>query len=400
MRTKQTLECYPEITRVKLEEAYKKAVELVISNVDEFLYRFPDSNSKNNFYPRTENIEWTTGFWTGEIWLAYEATKNEKLKMTGNIQVDSFMERIKMKIDVNHHDMGFLYYPSCVKAYQLTGNERAKEAALKAADNLMMRFQEKGQFFQAWGDINDENKYSLIIDSLLNMPLLFWAFEVTGEQMYADKAKTHIKTVINHVIREDFSTYHTYFFNPVDGKPLKGVTHQGNRDGSSWARGQAWGIYGVATAYGYLKNKEYLDIFKELTAYFIENLPKDLIPYWDFDFYDGSDEPRDSSASAIAICGMLEMAQHLSASESAYYISSAKKLLNALIEKCAVKSQKESNGLLLHGTYARGTKTNSCSDRGVDECNTWGDYYYLEALTKCVKSMNFYSHSANGFPIL
>jgi len=389
MQTKQSLKSYPEITREALEQAYKKAVELVADNIDEFTHDFPDSNSKGNFYTQTENVEWTTGFWTGEIWLAYEATRNENFKKAGNIQVDSFLERINSKIDINHHDMGFLFLPSCVAAYKLTGNEKGKEAALKAADNLMLRFQEKGQFFQAWGDIGAANEYSLIIDSLLNMPLLFWASEVTGREEYADKAKVHIKTVINHVIREDFSTYHTYFFDPANGRPIKGATHQGNRDGSSWARGQAWGIYGMAIAYGNLKNTEYLEIFKKLTDYFLKNLPSDLIPYWDFDFNDGSDEPRDSSASAISICGMLEMSKYLPASESAYYLSNAKKLLKALVDKCAVKSGKESNGLLLHGTYARGTRSNSCTDRGVDECNTWGDYYYLEALSRCVKDLKY-----------
>lgn len=390
MQSKQTLEAYPEIKPEVLEQAYSKAVELVTNNIEEFTDYFPDSNSKDNFYPQTKNVEWTTGFWTGEVWLAYEATKDEKLKIAGNIQVDSFLERINKKIDVNHHDMGFLYSPSCVAAYKLTGNEKGKEAALKAADNLMLRFQEKGQFFQAWGDVGAKDKYSLIIDSLLNMPLLFWASKVIGNEEYADKAETHIKTVMDHVIRKDFSTYHTYFFDPCNGKPLKGVTHQGNRDGSSWARGQAWGIYGTAIAYGRLKNPEYLEKFERLTDYFFENLPSDLIPYWDFDFNDGSDEPRDSSAAAIVICGMLEMSEHLPKSKSDYYISVAKKLLKALLDKCAVKSGKESGGLLLHGTYARGSETNSCTDRGVDECNTWGDYYFLEALTRCTKDWDSY----------
>ena len=108
--------------------------------------------------------------------------------------------------------------------------ENAKKAALMAADNLMERFQEKGRFFQAWGELGAKDNYRLIIDCLLNMPLLFWASEVTGDPKYREKATAHILTAMNCVIRPDHSTYHTYFFDPETGEPVKGVTHQGNRD--------------------------------------------------------------------------------------------------------------------------------------------------------------------------
>lgn len=149
--------------------------------------------------------------------------------------------------------MGFLYCPSCVAAYKLTGSETGKEAAIMAADNLMARFQEKGQFFQAWGRLGNKNNYRLIIDCLLNMPLLFWAGELTGDKEYEKKAEAHIKTSMKNIIRDDNSTYHTFFFDVKTGVPEKGVTHQGNRDGSAWARGQAWGIYGSAFAYKFLR---------------------------------------------------------------------------------------------------------------------------------------------------
>ena len=125
-----------------------------------------------------------------------------------------------------------------------------------------------------------------------------------------------------------------------------------------------------------------MDIFRKVTDYFLEHLPSDLIPYWDFDFDDNSPEPRDSSSGAIAACGMLEMARHMEAREAAYYTDMAGRLVKALASQCAVKSPDESNGLLLHGTYARASAGNPCADRGVDECNTWGDYFYMEALTR------------------
>lgn len=382
MQNKETLKEYKRISDSQVREALDLACRLVEENLPEFTEYFPDSNSRENFYPQTENVEWTTGFWTGEIWLAYEKTKKEALRKAGERQVESFLERIEKKVDVGHHDMGFLYSPSCVAAWKLTGNETAKKAALLAADNLMGRFQEKGQFFQAWGELGAADNYRLIIDCLLNMPLLFWASQATGDPRYEEKARAHITTAMKYVIRPDHSTYHTYFFDPATGEPVRGVTHQGNRDGSAWARGQAWGIYGSAMAYRYERNEEYIDVFEKVTDYFLAHLPKDLVPYWDFDFDDGSSEPRDSSSAAIAACGMLEMAKYLPEEKAAYYEDMAKRLMEALWERCAVKSRKESNGLLLHGTYARGSEGNTCTDRGVDECNTWGDYYYMEALVR------------------
>ena len=390
MITMEELQGYPVADDKEIRDAHNKAISLIEHNVDEFFDCFPVANSENNFYRQTENTDWTEGFWTGELWLAYESNKDDKLKEAALCQVDNFLYRIEHHINTDHHDMGFLYSPSCVAAYKLTGSEVGKRAALLAADNLMKRFHEKGQFFQAWGKIGDKDNYRLIIDCLMNMPLLFWASKVTGDKKYAEKAQAHIKTAMENIVRDDNSTYHTYFFDMETGKPTKGVTCQGNRDGSAWARGQAWGIYGSAVAYSKTGNKEYLDIFKRVTKYFMEHLPKDLVPYWDFDFDTGSDEPRDSSSGVIAVCGMLEMAKYLDKDEAEYYTQTAKRLLKAIIDNCAVKDSKESNGLLLHGTYAKKTPYNTCNNGGVDECNTWGDYFYMEALTRLTSDWNPY----------
>ena len=374
----------------KYQEAFNNAKEVVSHYLPEFTTAFPYSHSENNFYEKSENVEWTTGFWTGILWLCYEESNEEQFKVAATLQVDSFLNRIEQKIDTNHHDMGFLYSPSCVASYKLTGNEKGKKAALLAADNLISRFQEKGQFIQAWGNLGDEDNYRLIIDCLLNLPLLFWASEETGDNKYKDIALRHIKTAMSVIIREDDSTYHTYYFDKTTGESTHGVTRQGYRDGSAWSRGQAWGIYGSAIAYHYTKNEKYFDLFERMTNFFLTHLPSDLLPYWDFDFSTGSLEPRDSSASAIAICGMLEMSKYLPKREAQYYTTKAKELLNVLIDTCAVKDKTISNGLLLHGTYARKSPYNPCNNRGVDECNTWGDYYYLEALMRLSKDWDSY----------
>lgn len=390
MITRNEFENYPLISDEEVNAAIDRAAELTEKNTEQFFDVFPAANSENNFYKEFDNIDWTEGFWTGEVWLAYERSGSERCKAAALAQVESFLNRIENKINVDHHDMGFLYSPSCVAAYRLTGSENGKKAALLAADNLLTRFREKGQFFQAWGRMDDKNNCRLIIDCLMNMPLLFWASEVTGDRKYKDKAEAHIQTAMKYIVRDDNSTYHTYFFDPETGEAQRGVTCQGNRDGSAWARGQAWGIYGSAVAYSKLKNEEYISIFKRVADYFIEHLPKNLIPYWDFDFDDGSCEPRDSSAGAAAVCGMLEMSKYLPDDDANYYTAAAKRILKALADNCAVKDVSESNGLLLHGTYAKKTPTNTCHNGGVDECNIWGDYFYFEALTRLTKDWNLY----------
>lgn len=390
MQTIEELLTYPEITEAEVKALLDQASGIVLENLGEFTEKFQPSNSEHNFYKPVENTTWTTGFWTGEIWLAYEHTKDERFRKAAEVQVESFLQRIIDKVDVDHHDMGFLYSPSCVAAYKLTGSETGKKAAIMAADQLMGRWQEKGQFFQAWGKVGADDNYRLIIDCLLNMPLLFWASEATGDPKYREKAERHIQTAMHYVIRPDHSTYHTYFFDARTGQPIKGVTHQGYRDGSAWGRGQSWGIYGAALSYSRIQDPVYIDIFEKVTDFFITHLPKDLVPYWDFDFTDGSDEPRDSSCAAIAACGMLEMAKYLPKDKAAFYYGMAKRMIKVLADQCAVKSREESNGILLHGTYCKSSPYNTCPSWGVDECVSWGDYYYMEALTRLKGNWNPY----------
>lgn len=376
--------------RTVIQTALRDAERILKSNLPKFTDKFQDSNSTNNFYEATVNVEWTTGFCTGEYWLAYENSGDTAFRDAASVQVESFLHRIENRIDVDHHDMGFLYTPSCVAAYKLTGSETGKKAALLAADNLIARFQEKGQFLQAWGELGATDNYRLIIDCLLNLPLLYWASDVTGDPKYHRLAVAHTKTSLANLVREDNSTYHTYFFDPDTGMPLKGVTRQGYRDASAWARGQAWGIYGLALSYHYTGDPACLGLFRRVTDFFISRLPEDMVPYWDLEFTEG-DEPRDSSASAIAACGMLEMCKALPPDEAAHYREVAERLTVALIKNCAVSDPSVSNGLLLHGVYAKNSPYNPIpADRGVDECNTWGDYFYMELLTRLAGEWKMY----------
>ena len=376
------------------------AVRQILHVLPEFTEHFEKAYSEGGFYKPTENVDWTTGFWTGEIWLAYEyaldnadkfeAGAADKLRAAAEIQMKSFLYRIDNKIEVDHHDMGFLYSPSCVAGYKLIGSEVGKEAAIKAADQLITRFHPVGEFLQAWGPMDAPENYRLIIDCLNNLPLLYWASDVTGDNKYREIADKHIHTAISNLIREDYSTWHTFFFNPVTGAPDHGATCQGYRDGSAWARGQAWGVYGLATAYKYTRREEYIHLFEKVTEYFLDHLPKDLVPYWDLEFSDGDDQPRDSSSASIAACGMLEMSRYLDEGKAAYYTEIAGKIMKSVCDNYAVKSFTESNGLVLHSTYSNHSPYNTCNHYGVDECNIWGDYFYMEALTRLLKDWKQY----------
>lgn len=318
----------PVMTGEEVDRALRFSAEQVVRNLPEFTHKFQKAYSENGFYHPIENNYWTTGFWTGEIWLAYEYMKGlgeagkdaaGQLREAGEIQIDSFLNRIDKKIEVDHHDMGFLYSPSCVAGYKLVGSRKGREAAIKAADQLITRYHPVGEFIQAWGPMDAPENYRLIIDCLLNLPLLYWASEETGDGKYREIAEKHIHTAVKNVIREDYSTWHTFFFNMETGAPDHGATCQGYRDGSAWARGQAWGIYGCALAYKYTKREEYIDNFKHVTQYFLEHLPKDMVPFWDLEFTDGDDQPRDSSSASIAACGMLEMIKSMGAEDAAVY---------------------------------------------------------------------------------
>lgn len=372
----------PEITAAEVKTALNIASAQVRSGLPNFTYACRNHTSVNGFYPVCENVQWTCGFWPGQIWLAYEYLGDEIFKYAGLIMAESFLERIKQKTEVDHHDMGFLYTPSCVSAYRITDNQRARKAALLAADQLIRRFQPKGSFLQAWGELGATDNYRFIIDCLLNLPLLYWAAKQTGDEKYALIADKHAATCLKYSIREDGSTYHTVFMDAETGEMSYGATCQGYRNDSFWARGQAWAVYGTAIAYRYTRNPEFLVAFRHVAKFYLSRLPDDLIPYWDMIFTEDEDEPRDSSSASIVACGFLEMANYVGTDEADIYTSIAKQMMKSLADSYSVKDFHISDGLVLHATYSKKSPYNTCTPEGVDECASWGDYFYMEALTR------------------
>ena len=374
------------LTREEVTAAMDRVADQVRCNMEYFGTRFPSSATRNQTYGVIDNIEWTDGFWTGLLWLCYEYTGDDAFKNLALKNVDSFLNRVEKPNELDHHDMGFLYSLSCVAGYKLTGSAEGRRAGLLAADKLMERFQEKGGFIQAWGELGARDNYRLIIDCLLNIPLLHWAFLETGKPVYRNAAMRHYEAACNNVIRDDASAYHTFYFDPETGEPLKGVTRQGYSDDSAWARGQAWGIYGIPLNYRYVKDDSAFNLFKGMTNYFLNRLPEDEVCYWDLIFTDGSNQSRDSSAAAIGVCGIHEMLKYLPEVESDKntYRHAMHCILRSLIERYTAPEIKPGNPVLLHGVYSWH------SGKGVDEGNIWGDYYYMEALMRFYKDWNLY----------
>lgn len=379
----------PQINKTQALNALDTAAAIVTANLSAFSGKCQNHSSVNNIYPPCENNQWTCGFWPGEIWLSYEHTGADSLLKEGQALTDSFMHRIINKIETDHHDMGFLYSPSCIADFKLTGSTTGKKAAILAADALISRFQEKGEFIQAWGKMGESDNYRYIIDCLLNLPLLYWASEETGDDKYAIIAHKHIDTCLENSIRADGSTYHTFFMDMDTGKPKGGRTCQGYSDDSFWARGQAWAIYGIALSYRYTQREEYKAVFDNVLQYYLSRLPTDLIPYWDMIFTHG-DEPRDSSSAAITACGLLEMAKHTNEDKAQQYTTLALQMMKSLVDNYAVTDFTQGTGLLLHGTYSKKSPYNTCTPEGVDECVSWGDYFYMEALTRLTKDWEMY----------
>ncbi|HEY9109143.1 MAG TPA: glycoside hydrolase family 88 protein [Roseateles sp.] len=367
--------------RPAFERAIDEAVAAVRRNLAHFGDEFPEPSSRGGIYPAMGNAEWTNGFWTGQLWLAYELSGAERFRAAAERHVTSFDRRQRERIATNHHDLGFLYSLSCVAGHRLTGSEVAKSAALGAAELLMERFLPAAGIIQAWGDLNDPaQRGRMIIDCNLNLPLLFWASETTGDLRFREAANRHIEQAARHIVRPDGSTFHTFFFDADSGAPREGKTHQGFADDSCWARGQAWGIAGFPLVARYNGDTRLLELAQVLAHYYLNRLPPDGICHWDLVFTEGPEE-RDSSAAAVAACGLLELASQMPLLDPMrpVYESAAAGMTLTLAQSYFAHAGAPGAGLLKHAVYHKPKRI------GVDESCIWGDYFYLEALVRLTR---------------
>ena len=285
----------------------------------------------------------------------------------------SFRERLEKRVHITH-DLGFLFTLSARAQWQLTGDEQARHLALLAAGELVKRYHPQGKYIQAWGQIGDPVEGGrAIIDTMMNLPLLFWAFEQTGNSEFYRPAREHAETSLRYLLRPDGASYHTFFFDQETGEPIGPRTHQGYADDSLWARGQAWAIYGFALAAEWCKEPSFLEAAQRAARRFVSELPPDGVPTWDLRLPGDAPHYRDSSAGAIAACGMLRLARLKGGQEGVDFHNLACMLLDALAAHC-LETEPEAQGLLRHGTY------HAHKGLGVDTYFICGDYFFLEAL--------------------
>jgi unsaturated chondroitin disaccharide hydrolase len=343
-------------------------------NKDQILAgRFP-LNTVDGRWTFADQPNWFAGFTGGELWLMYDMTKNEEMRKRALAHADRLLQYASLD---NTHDLGFIFLPTCVQAYQRTADRKYREAAINAARMLARRFNPAGNFIRAWGKLGTDDRAGwAIIDTMMNLELLFWTADATGERNLYEVAYKHAITTMDQHVRPNYSSYHVVEFDTATGAVLKRRTHQGRADESTWARGQAWGMYGFANAYRRTHDQRFLTTAQRMAEYFLARLPKDYVPNWDLDLLDESAQ-RDTSAGAIASSGLALLSELVpSDREARKYGDAAQKILGSLITSYTFMSTRRNReeGLLLHGVY------NLPQKRGVDESYPAGDYYFIEAL--------------------
>ncbi len=387
-----------------METQIKQVLERVKTNAERFQNLIPKNMmDREGKYLLGTGGGWIDSFWIGMLYLAYGYTRDQSYLDAATKYQDFFAERAENDKDVcakkNYipldHDTGFIFSLSEVARYKLTGDPEAKEIALKAADVLAGRYNEKGKFILAWDpwpwetpEQSAKKVGKFIVDSMMNVPFLMWAYEETGNKKYRDVAINHTETVRKYIVRPDFSTYHTFNINPNTGEPVGGETRQGYADESTWSRGHGWSIYGFALMYGYTKNPVYLETSIKLADNFLGKLTSCMIPTWDFDTVDLDFAPWDSSAGALAASGLLEVSKYVDGDKKAYYKDKAKQMLDSLIVYCSTLNLPCGfEPLLLHGcvgpAYKKGDN-NLITNAQIEKPLIYGDYYFFEALIKYV----------------
>ena len=367
------------IDREKLEKAAKAAAAKLMIMATEADGKFPKTTSTDYQYIYGDNNNWTAGMYTGSYLMAYQLTNDERFASIVNDHIDSFIQREANRVGMDDHDVGFAFMPSCIGAYKVFGWESARDAALRAVDYYYdTSYSKEGKFIiRVHKNWNSGPGCRTMIDSMMNASLFFWSGDYLNNINYSNAAKDHTLTSIDLLVRDDGSTYHHYQFDPKNAQPLYGLTWQGYSDESCWSRGQSWGVYGFSIAYSYMKDNAFLDAQRDVTLYMLNHLPDDLIPYWDYTFTSGS-EPRDTSAAAIAVCGMLDMAEQLPEGSElrTVYESAAAQIMEALIDRYTGDIGIEYDGLIHGSTHAKPQGT------GIEECAPFADYFYMEALAR------------------
>ena len=312
---------------------------------------------------------WTNGFWGGLMWLMYAATGKEDYKITAK-KAEEIMDGAFSYVHRLHHDVGFMWHIMSGASYRLTGDLESKNRNLLAAQLLMGRYNVDGGYLVAWN--TEERKGWTIIDTMMNIPLLYWASREIKDDRFAMVARHHADTALRDHIRPDGSVVHIVSHNPAGPEVIETFGGQGYGVGSSWSRGTAWAVYGFALSYIHTGDEKYLDAAKKVAHYFIANAAgTQWLPLVDFR---APSEPvcYDSTASVITACGLIEIAKHVPENEQDLYLNAAIQLLKAA-ESAWCNWEENEDSILQNGALRYGTDP---------EPIIYGDYYFTEAILK------------------
>jgi unsaturated chondroitin disaccharide hydrolase len=322
-----------------------------------------------------EASDWTSGFWPGMLWLMYEFSGDAYWAIQGQRWLTALEGQ---KSNTSTHDLGFMLYTSYGRAFRMT--ERADYAAvlMAAADSLMKRYSAAVGAMRSWswGDWAKDNRFTVIVDNLMNLDLLAWASARSGKPEYLAAAITHGKTTARDFFRTDGGTRHVVVYHQRTGAILERTTHQGYSADSTWARGQAWAMYGFTSLFRDSNDPAFLGHARRAADYFLQRLPDDIVPFWDFQAPGIPQEPRDSSAAAIAASALLEMAA-LDPEQSQLWQNAAESLIASLLRPPYWRAIPSSNALLAAGTY-------NAPQGNSNTAVIWGDYYLLEAMVRYI----------------
>lgn len=333
---------------------------------------FPRSTAPDGKVKTVKSNDWTSGFYSGNLWYMYDYTKDKQWeaaarKWTAGLE--------KEKANRGTHDLGFMLYCSFGNGYRLTGDKQYRAILLEGANSLASRFNKKAGVIRSWN--HGKWQFPVIVDNMMNLEFLFWASRESGDPRFRDIAITHANTTMANHFRGDFSSYHVVDYDTVTGKPMVKVTHQGFSDESAWARGQAWGLYGYVVMYRETKDKRYLELAEKIAGFMLKhpNMPKDLVPYWDFNAPAIPKEERDVSAAAITASALLELGQY--AKKGNNYASTAEQILTALSSPAYMAEVGKNNHfVLMHSVGHKPAKSE------IDTPLIYADYYFIEGIMR------------------
>ena len=320
--------------------------------------------------------DWCSGFFPGGLWYLYELTGNKKWAA----QAENYTLPLeKEKMNAGTHDMGFKMFTSFGNGLRLTNNSTYRDILIQSARTNIKRFNPITGVIRSWDHSRDKWANPVIIDNMMNLELLFWAFKETKDSAFYKVAVSHANTTMKNHFRPDFSSYHVLDYDVQTGAVVKKNTHQGYAHASAWARGQAWALYGYAVCYRETGKKEYLNLAENIAQYILNHprLPSDLVPYWDFDDPKIPHVPRDASAAAITASALYELA-NLQPYKKNYYQGFADKILASLSSSDYLAPVASStHGFLLN--HSTGGLPNGFE---IDAPIVYADYYFLEALVR------------------